>query len=449
MSDAFNSDIKQALMILQEIKNSFIPTFSIYDAILSIIEKLISFDNDNELRVFTFEIFHYVIDINGRVPEETINMLLNIGAIFCYDIDLLKIIHHWIQKSKSCNETAMMNYIDNILKIKDNDLTLGCLDLLESVISSFKVLQNDTMVWLINMIDHKTKDRILKIIENVSPSRLENNELDNALWDLLNRDGCIETGLKVVTKHVMNGRSISDNLAETILLLLQSDTRYVDNIYDIFYNMTIGIETINPSMLDFCDFTKLIHDLNNQNTNSQKIINIIERLSNFIYEVSPIPTKFIKVLSECIIKANTHELISSTLFLLSSGLSKICSQSNQMTETSLESINWPKILKKVQHEKSHDGIINHLIDISWSKWYMFDDASLIEYSKRPDVEKVILNLRRIEKYRTILPNQWNLLVDLHSFWSQPITDIHVLKQFWIKIREYVACGYKISSILTK
>ena len=40
----------------------------------------------------------------------------------------------------------MINYIDNILKINDNDLTLGRLDIFELVNSSFKVLQNDTMV---------------------------------------------------------------------------------------------------------------------------------------------------------------------------------------------------------------------------------------------------------------------------------------------------------------
>ena len=146
----------------------------------------------------------------------------------------------------------------------------------------------------------------------------------------------------------MNGRFVSENLVETILLLLQSDTRYVDNIYDIFYNMTIGIETISPSLHDFCGFTKLIYDLNSQNMNSQKIINIIERLSNLIYEVSPIPTKIIKVLSECIVKTNNHESISSALNLLLLGLSKINIQSDQMTEASLKSINWFEVLMKVQ-----------------------------------------------------------------------------------------------------
>ena len=81
-SDAFNSDIKQVLMILQEIKNNFTPTFSTYNAILSIIEKLTSLDNDNGLRVFIFEVFYCAVDINRRVTDDTINMLLNKGAIF-------------------------------------------------------------------------------------------------------------------------------------------------------------------------------------------------------------------------------------------------------------------------------------------------------------------------------------------------------------------------------
>ena len=96
----------------------------------------------------------------------------------------------------------------------------------------------------------------------------------------------------------MNGRSISDNLSDTMLLLLKCDTRYVDNIYEVFYNMIIGVETISPSLHELCEFTKLIYDLNNDNMNSQKIINNIVRLSNLVDEVSPIPTKIVKVLSK-------------------------------------------------------------------------------------------------------------------------------------------------------
>ena len=98
-------------------------------------------DNDQEVKIQCFEIFNKAIDINKKVPKETINMLLNIGAAYTYDIGLLKIIHHCIQKSKSYDEKALMSYIDNVLLIKDYNLTIECLNLLELAIHSCKTLK--------------------------------------------------------------------------------------------------------------------------------------------------------------------------------------------------------------------------------------------------------------------------------------------------------------------
>ena len=59
-----DSDNKQVLLILQEIKRNLKPTLSIYGSIMAIIEKLIYLDNDNEIKTLSFEIFHNAIDIN-------------------------------------------------------------------------------------------------------------------------------------------------------------------------------------------------------------------------------------------------------------------------------------------------------------------------------------------------------------------------------------------------
>ena len=59
-----DSDNKQVLLILQEIKRNLKPTLSIYGSIMAIIEKLIYLDNDNEIKTLSFEIFHKAININ-------------------------------------------------------------------------------------------------------------------------------------------------------------------------------------------------------------------------------------------------------------------------------------------------------------------------------------------------------------------------------------------------
>ena len=59
-----DSDNKQVLIILKEIKRNLKPTLSIYGSIMAIIEKLIYLDNDNEIKTLSFEIFHKAININ-------------------------------------------------------------------------------------------------------------------------------------------------------------------------------------------------------------------------------------------------------------------------------------------------------------------------------------------------------------------------------------------------
>ena len=159
------------------------------------------------------------------------------------------------------------------------------------------------------MISPETQKRILKIIEDVSLWKMEDIKLDKALWDLLSNYGCIETGVKIITKNVMDGKAIGNWLAEKLVQILQSDMEYVDCIYDVFYYMNIGTETINPKLSKYCKFMKLIYDLNDQNTNSDKKIGIIKRLSHYyIDNIYPIPSRIVKSLSQVINEINDPKL---------------------------------------------------------------------------------------------------------------------------------------------
>ena len=75
------------------------------------------------------------------MPEEIINMLLNLSAVYFDDIEIFKLIHHSIQNSNSYDEMLLMSYIDKVLSMKDDHLTLECLNLLELAIHSYKVLK--------------------------------------------------------------------------------------------------------------------------------------------------------------------------------------------------------------------------------------------------------------------------------------------------------------------
>ena len=98
-------------------------------------------DNENELRTLCFEVFHKAIDVNKIVPEEKINMLLNLAAVYVNDIQIFQLLYHSIQNSKLYDENLLMNYVENVLSLEDNRLTTECLNLLELSICSSKVLK--------------------------------------------------------------------------------------------------------------------------------------------------------------------------------------------------------------------------------------------------------------------------------------------------------------------
>ena len=80
---------------------------------------------------------------------------------------------------------------------------------------------------------------------------------------------------------------------------------------------------------------------------------------------------------------------------------------------------------------------------------MFDDASLIEYSKRMNIEIVISKLQKIENYRTVLPDQWNILVDLYWRLNRKIESFDDLENFWAKVKEYEKSGYQMNPALVR
>ena len=107
------------------------------------------------------------------------------------------------------------------------------------------------MISLIFQINPETQSRILKIIENVSLSHIDDNNIDNALSELLSKKGCIDTGLEIIIKNVANGKAIGDKLANILIQILKSDMEHVDKIFEIFYYMSIGTETVNPKLLEY------------------------------------------------------------------------------------------------------------------------------------------------------------------------------------------------------
>ena len=107
------------------------------------------------------------------------------------------------------------------------------------------------MISLIYKINPETQSRILKIIENVSLSHIDDTNLDNALSELLSKKGCIDTGLEIIIKNVANGKAIGDKLANILIQILKSDMEHVDKIFEIFYYMSIGTETVNPKLLEY------------------------------------------------------------------------------------------------------------------------------------------------------------------------------------------------------
>ena len=296
------------------------------------------------------------------------------------------------------------------------------------------------------MISPKTQNRILKIITDVSLSDIDDSKLDKALWELLSKKGCIDAGVKIINKNALNGKAIGDKLASILVHILESDIEYVDSIYEIFYNMSIGTENYNPKLQEYCEFMKLIYDLNNANTDSNIKNSIIEALSDKIKKIYPIPSKIAKVLSQAITESKNYILIMSVLNLLSYWLNILSQQSDHLVHRAFEQLNWLDIFKKISHE-SYNEELNNIMSLAISKLYFFDDAPLIEYSKRSDLKNVKKNLRDIEKYRTMLPNQWNILSNLDKQWSQPIYTFEDLKNFCTTLNEYLKSGYKLTTTL--